>query len=186
MEEDCRLCPILGFSPPIWATRTRIVLGQGDHSSKVFFVGEAPSREEDAEGAPFTGKVEEIFDDLLESIGLNRQMVYVTNLVKCRPTDFQGGDRVPTCSEVMVCLPHTLNEINGIKPKVICPMGSLTLGCFLPRFVKLSDVHGKPHKYGDKVLIPLYHPASALSKPEMLETMKADMLAVKKALEEAN
>jgi len=186
VEEDCRRCPITEFSPPVWATRTRIVVGQGDRSSKVFFVGEAPSREEDAKGAPFTGRIGEIFDRLLESIGLNREAVYITNLLKCRPADFQGGDREPTCTEVIACLPNVLQEINEIKPKVLCPMGSLAMSCFLSRYTKLSDVHGKPHKYGDKVLIPLYNPASALSKPELLEMMKADMLAVKRALEEAD
>jgi len=150
----------------------------------VFFIGEAPSREEDAKGIPLIGKAGEIFDDLLSSIGLNREAVYVTNLVKCRPANPQGGDREPICYEVIACLPYTLREINEIKPRVLCPMGSLALGCFLPRFTKLSDVHGKPHRYGDKVLIPLYHPVSALSKPEMLETMRVDMLAVKRALEE--
>ncbi|MEM3032411.1 MAG: uracil-DNA glycosylase, partial [Nitrososphaerota archaeon] len=184
VEEDCRRCPMTGFYPPIWSTRTRIVLGQGDPSSKVFFIGEAPNREEDAEGAPFVGKVGKVFDELLGSIGLNREAVYITNLVKCRPANGRGGDREPVCYEVIACLPYTLREINKVKPRVLCPMGSLALGCFLPRYTRLSDVHGKPHRYGDKVLIPLYHPASALSKPELLETMKADMLAVKRALEE--
>lgn len=152
----------------------------------MFFVGEAPSREEDTQGEPFAGKVGKVFDELLGFIGLNRQVVYVTNLVKCRPANPQGGDREPICYEVIACLPYMLKEINENKPKVLCPMGSLALGCFLPRFTRLSDVHGKPHRYGDKVLIPLYHPASALLKPELLETMKVDMLTVKRALEEAN
>ena len=184
VEEDCRRCPITGFSPPVWATRTRIVLGQGDRSSKIFFVGDAPNSEEDAEGAPLVGKVGEVFDSLLSSIGLDRQKVYVTNLIKCRPANPQDGDRAPTCNEVRICLPHVLTEIREVQPKIICPLGSLALSCFLPRFVRLSDVHGKPHRYGDKTLIPLYHPTSALTKPELLETMKADMLTVKKAVEE--
>ena len=179
---DCCKCPVSGAFPPIWVGRRNIVCGYGSRVSDVMFIGEAPGIDEDIEGVPFVGRAGEIFDRLLDSIGLDREMVYVTNVLKCRPTTFQGANRAPTCYEIRTCLPYLLKEIKEVQPRVICPMGRISLSCFLSD-KRIYEVHGKPHNYGDKILIPLYHPSYAIINPDMLETMKRDISVVKKGME---
>jgi DNA polymerase len=140
---------------------SRIVTGIGNAEARIMFVGEAPGKKEDELGIPFVGSSGKILDKMLESIGLQREEVYLTNILKCRPP----ANRDPLPEEVSACLPWLEEEIKIINPEIIITLGRFSLNCFLPQ-AKISEVHGEIFKIalGNKTklkLIPFYHPAAA-------------------------
>lgn len=154
------------------------VMGNGNPKSKIMFIGEAPGAKEDATGIPFVGSAGKLLATLLESIGLKREDVYVTNIVKFRPPE----NRDPTKQEKAACLPFLEEEIAIIQPKVLAPLGRHALAYFLPD-VMIGDLHGKAHVLPDgKTIFPLYHPAAALHNPNLRGTLLEDFAALQKYL----
>lgn len=156
------------------------VIGEGDPDADLMFIGEAPGKSEAESGRPFVGAAGKYLDKLLESIGLARQQVYITNIVKDRPPD----NRDPKPVEIELYAPFLLRQIEVIQPKVIATLGRFAMDFILEQFDaaeqggKITQLHGKPihvkAHYGKIVVVPLYHPAFALYRQDQRDTLKAD------------
>jgi DNA polymerase len=168
------------------STRNNIVFGSGNISSRLFFIGEAPGAQEDKQGTPFVGRAGKLFDSLLSSINLNRNDVYVANILKCRPPK----NRNPKRNEIQQCTPYLKQQLHIIQPDIISSMGNFaTKYCcnqFDIPFHNISTLHGQifPITCNAKpsLLIPLYHPAAAVYNPNLLESMKKDFYQIKNQL----
>lgn len=121
------------------------------------FIGEGPGFNEDQQGRPFVGPAGKLLDELLASIGIKRSDVFIGNMVKCRPPN----NRDPLPSEIEACRKYLDRQIELIHPEVIVALGRHALAKFLPKEA-ISKVHGKPRRWGDTLLYPMYHPAAAL------------------------
>lgn len=157
------------------AKTARPVFGEGNPHAELFFIGEAPGKKEDELGRPFVGAAGTFLDALLESIGLKREDVYISNIVKYRPPE----NRDPTDEEKAQCLPWLLQEIAIIKPKVIVPLGRHALGHFLKE-ATIGSAHGKPFVMSKSATVfPMYHPAAALHNGSLRSVLAADFQALK-------
>ncbi len=149
------------------------VPGDGDPDSKLMFVGEAPGAQEDKVGRPFVGASGKFLDEMLESIGLSRDKVFVTNIVKFRPPE----NRDPTAEEIKICLPYLLAQIKVIQPQLIIFLGRHSMNVFLPE-LKISEAHGNLYRRSGMVFLPLYHPAAALYNGGMRSTLLEDFAQI--------
>lgn len=169
----------------LYQTRILPVIGQGSHNAKIIFVGEAPGANENRTGRPFCGASGKILDGLLEFIGLNRQDVYICNLLKCRPP----SNRDPMPDEINACSSYLERQIEIIKPKVICPLGRYSMYFLMKKFgienemQSISQIHGQIFKsregFHGLAVIPFYHPAVAIYNQNMLPVSKKDFLILK-------
>lgn len=170
-------------SLPLRKTATQLVFGEGGHDTKIYFLGEAPGYWEDQKGRPFVGLAGKLLDELLKSISLKREEVYISNIVHFRPPE----NRDPTPEEIAVFAPYVDKQIGIINPKVIITLGRFSMAKFLPN-EKISRVHGKPQKInwrGEEItVIPMYHPAAALRSPEIKRQLQEDFKIIPKILEE--
>jgi DNA polymerase len=155
------------------------VPGDGNPRSEVVFIGEAPGEQEDKQGKPFVGNAGKLLSELLGTIGLKREDVYITNVVKFRPPE----NRDPTPEEKEACMPFLQAELSIIKPKVVVPLGRHALTHFFAK-TTISDAHGKPHVLTDGLTVfPIYHPAAALHNPGLRQALKDDFAALGAYLE---
>src|SRR3989338_7585557 len=155
------------------------VFGEGHFSASVMFIGEAPGEQEDKLGRPFVGAAGKFLDELLNSIGLKREEVYISNVVKFRPP----GNREPTPEEKEQCMPWLKMEIAIVRPRVICPLGRHALVHFFPT-LSMTTVHGKPMTLTDAVTIfPIYHPAAALHNPSLRTALAEDFRRLRQFLD---
>ena len=162
-------------------TRTQAVPGDGPVSARIMAVGEAPGEKEDQTGRPFVGAAGRLLTKLLGSIGLDRHDIYICNVLKCRPP--QNRDPLP--DEVAACS-HWLDvQIELIRPDVILLLGRHAMARLLPNAPPVSRAHGERITDGDRVYVPLYHPAAALYNGGMLAMLEADMQRVRGYLDEA-
>jgi DNA polymerase len=149
------------------------VLGDGNPNAKLMFVGEAPGRDEDKQGKPFVGRSGQLLNRILEVAGLKREDVFITNVVKWRPPN----NRQPTPAEMetgkSLMLKH---EINIIKPKVICTLGSSALHALVDPEAKISRVRGKALRQDSLIIVPTYHPAYILRNNKELENFMNDIM----------
>jgi DNA polymerase len=141
--------------------RTQVVFGVGDPSADLMFVGEAPGFHEDQQGKPFVGQAGKLLDRLLAGIGLERDQVYVANVLKCRPP----GNRDPQPDEIEACEGHLFRQIALIEPKVVATLGNFATKLLSGKPTGITRVHGAEQEAtlgGRSVLLyPLYHPAAA-------------------------
>jgi len=142
------------------------------------FIGEAPGFHEDQQGLPFVGAAGRLLNELLEKAGIDRQQVFITNVIKCRPP----GNRDPELDEVETCKPYLDQQIEVINPKVIVTLGRHSMARAYPD-EKISVVHGQPRKVGDLVYFPMFHPAAALHQPSLRSVVEADFRLLKDLLE---
>ncbi len=157
--------------------RTRAVPGEGPENAAIMFIGEGPGFHEDQQGRPFVGAAGQFLDELLQSIGLKRADVYITNVVKCRPP----ANRDPQPDEIEACQPYLDRQITLIKPKVIVTLGRYSMARAFPN-EKISAIHGKPRKVGEIVYVPMFHPAAALHQPALRKTVEEDFAKLPKIL----
>jgi DNA polymerase len=154
--------------------RTQVVFGVGDPNADLMFVGEAPGFHEDQQGKPFVGQAGKLLDRLLAGIGLEREEVYVANVLKCRPP----GNRDPQPDEIEACEGHLFRQIALIEPKVVATLGNFATKLLSGKPAGITRVHGAEQEAtlgGRSVLLyPLYHPAAALYTPAMLKVLEAD------------
>lgn len=169
-----------GITPGLASQATQLVFGDGNPNAEVLFIGEAPGKQEDLQGKPFVGASGRFLDEMLESIGLKRQDIYITNIVKYRPPN----NRDPLPEEKRVFLPYLQEQLEIIQPKIIVTLGRHSGGCFVPD-LHISKDHGKPKRlklqfHDDKtnnfavVVLPLYHPAAALYNGGMRQMLLDD------------
>ncbi len=173
---------------PLYEYRTKNhyfpVIGEGDHYAKLMFVGEAPGRTEAQTGRPFVGAAGRILEELLESVGMNREEVYIANILKDRPPE----NRDPLPEEISVYRPFLDRQIEIIQPSVIATLGRYSLGYIMRKFElelylqPISYMHGKSFvakaPYGDISIVCLYHPAVAVYNNKMKDTLKKDFQIV--------
>lgn len=150
--------------------RTNPVPGSGSADADIMLVGEAPGRSEDLRGVPFVGAAGKKLDEALEHAGLNRDSVYITNVVKCRPPD----NRVPTDSERAECRAYLELEIKAIKPKIICIMGNTAYGSLLGGRNIMKE-RGKTIKQDGRDYFLTIHPAAAIYNQKLVKTLKSDL-----------
>src|SRR6478672_10889298 len=159
---------------PLSEGRTQVVVGSGDLDADLMFVGEAPGFHEDKQGVPFVGQAGKLLDGLLAGVGLERNDVYIANVLKCRPP----GNRDPQADEIESCEPHLFRQIELIEPKVIATLGNFATKLLSGRPLGITRVHGQEQELtiaGRSVLLyPIYHPAAALYTPAMLKVLEAD------------
>jgi uracil-DNA glycosylase len=154
--------------------RTQVVFGAGNPNADLMFVGEAPGFHEDKQGVPFVGQAGKLLEGLLAGVELQREDVYIANVLKCRPP----GNRDPQQDEIESCEPHLFRQIELIEPKVIATLGNFATKLLSGRPLGITRVHGQEQALtiaGRSVLLyPLYHPAAALYTPAMLKVLEAD------------
>jgi len=163
---------------PLKDTATNLVLGEGNPNAKVLFIGEAPGKNEDLQGLPFVGAAGKVLSQLLESIDLKREDVFISSVVHYRPPK----NRQPKPNEIKAFEKYVNRIIEIINPKVIATLGNFSLKKFLPN-AKISEVHGKSQKINfngkDITIIPLYHPAAVLYRRDLQKTLEEDFLVIK-------
>lgn len=176
-------------SSPLYEYRTTNkyfpVIGEGSHDAKIMFVGEAPGRNEAKHGRPFCGAAGKILDDLLASVGIPRESVYITNIVKDRPPE----NRDPLPPEIDAYGPFLDRQVDIIQPRVIATLGRYSMGYIMKKFSlecniePMSRAHGKTYTasaaYGPVVIVPLYHPAAAIYNQSLKETLLKDFAILK-------
>lgn len=169
---DCTRCKL-------HSDRTNIVFGEGSAKAKLVFVGEGPGRDEDEQGRPFVGRAGKLLTKIISAMGLERSDVYICNVVKCRPPN----NRNPEQDEVAACEPFLLKQIRSIKPKIIVCLGSVATSLLLKmKNVKMAELRGTFHQYGNAKLLVTYHPAALLRNPSFKKPVWDDMKIVMKEL----
>jgi uracil-DNA glycosylase len=156
---------------------THLVPGEGSATAGVVLVGEAPGASEDRSGRPFVGSAGKLLDRLLEAAGLQREDVFITNVVKARPP----GNRDPTAAEIAHHLPWLEDQLAVLRPRLIVPLGRHALARFAPD-LKIGETHGRLVERDGRTLFPLYHPAAALHAQRLRETLFEDARALGEAL----
>jgi uracil-DNA glycosylase family 4 len=141
--------------------RTKIVFGTGNSNADLMFVGEGPGRDEDLSGEPFVGRAGKLLTDMIKAMGLQREDVYIANVVKCRPPE----NRLPEKDEITTCSPFLMRQIDAIKPKVICTLGSCSAQTLLQSAQGISKLRGEWFDFRGAKLMPTYHPAYLLRNP---------------------
>src|SRR5688500_7935043 len=147
------VCPLCELA----RTRTKAVPGEGDPDTKVMLIGEGPGWHEDQQGKPFVGAAGKFLNELLAIAGLDREHVFITNVVKCRPP----GNRDPLPDEIAACAPYLERQIAAIDPDIIVTLGRFSMARWFPG-ERISRIHGQPKREGGRLIVPMYHPAAAL------------------------
>ena len=159
---QCALCPL-------HKTRTNAVPGEGPITSSVMFVGEAPGAKEDESGRPFVGKSGELLISMIQEIGLSRNTVFITSILKSRPP----RNRSPTKAEIDTCRPYLERQIEIINPQIVVLLGGVAISSLIGPW-KVSEAHGKFYENGDRKYFMTYHPAAALRFPKIKTAMIED------------
>ena len=162
----CQLCGIA-------KSRTRVVPGEGPEDAGIMFVGEAPGWHEDQQGRPFVGPAGKYLEQLLATIGLTRQQVYIANVIKCRPV----ANRDPLPVEIQNCQKWLTRQIEVIHPKMIITLGRYSMAMFFPG-KSISKIHGTVQKRDGIIYFAMYHPAAALHQQSLRQVIEADMLKI--------
>lgn len=173
LEEKVRACTIC----PLHKGRINAVPGAGNPNADIMFIGEGPGKNEDEQGLPFVGAAGKLLDEMLASVGLKREDVYIANVVKCRPPN----NRDPLPNEIESCIPYLKEQIVLIQPKIIVTLGRFSMNLFLPD-AKISRDHGKLQKVNKLHILPLYHPAAALYNGGLRDTLFQDFSLLSKIL----
>ena len=178
--KTCKKCPLHN-------NRINAVPGEGNHSCGVMLIGEAPGFNEDLQGRPFVGAAGKLLDELMGDVGVSRGVVYITNVVKCRPP----SNRQPRDNEVKVCTSLYLDkQIAIINPKLIVCLGNISskyiFNKYGLKFKSMSEVHGKMYRiislHGELKIIATYHPAAILRNPKLIEEAKMDWKTIGEAI----
>lgn len=164
--------------PELAAQATQLVFGAGNPNAEIVFIGEAPGKNEDLKGEPFVGAAGKFLDEMLATISLRREDIYITNIVKYRPPN----NRDPLPAEKEAFLPFLNQQLDIINPKMIITLGRHSMDVLLPG-LKISQVHGQPKRYKNRVFLPLFHPAAALYDGSLRQTLIDDFAKIPLILE---
>jgi len=160
-------------------SRVKAVPGEGPQHADIMFIGEGPGFHENQQGRPFVGAAGQFLEELLASIGLQREQVFIANVVKCRPP----GNRDPLPEEIEACKPYLDRQIALIRPKLIVTLGRFSMARAFPN-EKISSIHGRPKKIDGIVYVPMFHPAAALHQPSLRRTVEEDFKKLPQILAE--
>lgn len=168
---DCQRCPLA-------KGRNKIVFGSGNPHARVVFVGEGPGREEDEQGVPFVGEAGRLLERILFAMGLERDQVYICNVIKCRPPQ----NRNPVEDEICACEPFLKRQLAAIKPQVIVALGKFAAQTLLQQQTPISRLRGSWSAYQEIPLMPTFHPAYLLRNPAGKRDVWEDMKSVMKRM----
>jgi len=149
---------------------SNLVFGEGNIDSPVVFIGEAPGKNEDIQKRPFVGRGGQLLNKVLEQVGMKRESVYITNIVKRRPPD----NRDPLPEEIAAYKPYLSKQIEILNPKIIVPLGRFSMNYFLPD-AKITRDQGKIFVVDGKLIMPVFHPAAALRATGVLEEFRKSL-----------
>ena len=167
--KKCRLC----------TNRTNIVFGQGNKKARLMFIGEGPGADEDKQGIPFVGKAGQLMNNAFQALEINREDVYIANIVKCRPP----SNRVPEDDEAQTCLNYLRNQVILIKPKIIVLLGSTALKNILGKEYGITAVRGNWMEKNGIKYMPTWHPAALLRDENKKIEFWQDLKEVKKYID---
>ncbi|MFH1775419.1 MAG: uracil-DNA glycosylase [Chloroflexota bacterium] len=176
LSEEIRACEGCELS----RQRTTVVPGEGDEAADIMFIGEAPGWHEDQQGRPFVGPAGKYLDELIASINLRREQVYIANVVKCRPP----GNRDPLPAEILACRRWLERQIELIRPKMVVTLGRYSMAMFFPN-KSIGKIHGHAQKKDNIIYYPMYHPAAALHQQSLRQMINEDMLKIPALLAQA-
>ncbi|HDI83315.1 MAG TPA: uracil-DNA glycosylase [candidate division WOR-3 bacterium] len=165
---ECKKCPLHKY-------RLNPVPGSGPINARLMIIGEAPGEKEDRQGLPFVGPSGQKLTLWLKEVGINRENVYITNVVKCRPPH----NREPTPEEERACRPYLEFQIDFIKPEVILLLGNVALGFITGERKGITKVRGVPFRYKGITILPTFHPSYILSNPQKEDIVKKDFQTLK-------
>jgi len=168
---ECCRCALHGM-------RKNIVFGEGNTRASLVFVGEAPGADEDRQGRPFVGRAGQLLTKIIEAMKMQRREVYICNILKCRPP----GNRNPLPEEIAACEPFLIRQLEAIRPKAICALGTFAAQTLLKNDVPISLLRGRWHRYHEIPLMPTYHPAYLLRNPAQKRQVWEDVQQVMKLL----
>jgi DNA polymerase len=168
---DCQRCKLA-------KGRKSIVFGQGNPRAKLMFVGEAPGADEDEQGLAFVGKAGQLLTKIIEAIGLEREDVFIANVIKCRPPQ----NRNPEPDEIESCQPFLERQIQAIRPQVLVGLGKFGAHWLLKTAEPITRLRGRLGRYGDITVMPTYHPAYLLRNPGAKKDVWEDMKVVRSLL----
>ena len=168
---DCRRCGLFKY-------RKQIVFGEGDPKARLMFVGEGPGLEEDRQGRPFVGPAGQLLTKIISAIHMERESVYIGNIVKCRPPE----NRNPSSDEAETCKPFLLRQIRAVKPDFICALGSVAARTLLDTTKSVAMLRNRFHDFEGARLLVTYHPAYLLRNPEKKRDVWEDMKMLMKAM----
>ena len=174
MVSACTRCPLS-------ETRNKTVFGSGSRDSRIVFIGEAPGRDEDVQGLPFVGRAGKLLTKILASVGMSREEVYITNILKCRPP----GNRDPLEDEVRACSIYLQRQIELLDPVLICALGRVAGQNLLRSTASLSVLRQNLHFYNDTKVVVMYHPAALLRNPNLKRAAWEDIKMVRGMYDEA-
>jgi uracil-DNA glycosylase family 4 len=170
---DCRRCKL-------HKARHTLVFGEGNPKARLMFVGEGPGYDEDVQGRPFVGRAGQLLTKIIQSIGFQREEVYIANIVKCRPPQ----NRNPEPDEIEACHPFVLKQIEAIQPSIICALGTFAAQTLLKTHEKITALRGRVFDLGGIKVVPTYHPAFLLRNPERKRDVWEDMKRILELLKE--
>jgi|GEM_PF-347013 len=170
--QRCRKCPLYKF-------RTNPVLGRGNPKARIMLIGEAPGREEDLQGKPFVGAAGRLLGEDLRKAEIPEEDIYIANVLKCRPP----RNRDPSPEEIKACFPFLLEQIRIVNPKVICTLGKFATQTLLNTKQSILRLRGKVLSYQGKILlIPTFHPAACIYRPDWRKFFLQDLCLVREQL----
>ncbi len=168
---DCKRCPL-------HRTRRNLVFGEGSPSARLVFIGEAPGEEEDLQGRPFVGRAGQLLTKIIGAMGLKRPDVYICNILKCRPPQ----NRNPRQEEMETCEPFLRMQIEAIRPRVICALGTFAARRILQTDAPITALRGRFHDCRGIPVMPTYHPAYLLRNPDAKKQVWEDVQMIMKML----
>jgi uracil-DNA glycosylase family 4 len=161
-------------------SRKNAVPGEGPANASIMFIGEGPGFYENEQGRPFVGQAGKFLDELLESAGLHRENVYITNVVKCRPP----GNRDPQDGELAACAPFLERQIEAINPLIIVTLGRFSMARYFQN-AKISVIHGRSAWMDGRLIVPMYHPAAGLHQAKLRPVIMKDFAQLPKMVDNA-
>jgi len=161
---DCKRCKL-------HRTRRTIVFGEGNEKARLMFIGEGPGYDEDVQGRPFVGKAGQLLTKIIQAIHLEREEVYIANIIKCRPPQ----NRNPEPDEIESCFPFLMKQIQAIQPRIICALGTFAAQTLLQTDAKITSLRGKTFDLTGIRVLPTYHPAFLLRNPDKKREVWEDM-----------
>lgn len=162
--KECKKCSLC-------ETRTNLVFGVGNENADLMFVGEAPGADEDASGVPFVGRAGKLLNSYLDAVGIDRESVYIANILKCRPPK----NRDPLPEEGDACIPYLREQVRIIKPRFIVCLGRIAAMRLIKPDYKITQEHGIWVQKGQFEMTAFFHPSALLRDPKKKEAMLTDM-----------
>lgn len=161
-------------------SRKLAVPGEGPSDADLMFIGEGPGFHENEQGRPFVGAAGRFLEELLASINLTREQVFICNVIKCRPP----GNRDPSIEEMEACKPYLERQIKAIDPKVIVTLGRFSMARYFPK-ARISAIHGQAKMVEGRMIVAMYHPAAALHQPNLRSTVEQDFAQLPALIEKS-